>query len=89
MQLMRFMESTGFSQSKRIVSSQYIIIASNAKAIAINVADSSITDIAYPAGLIISQSVDMIQAFNKVFIFRNGQTALEWDGDLFWNSCIY
>jgi len=23
----------------------------------------------------------MIQAFNKVFIFRNGQTALEWNGD--------
>jgi hypothetical protein len=23
----------------------------------------------------------MIQAFNKVFIFRNGQAALEWDGD--------
>jgi hypothetical protein len=23
----------------------------------------------------------MIQAFNKVFIFRNGETALEWDGD--------
>ena len=73
--------STAFSNPNDI-SSQYIIIASNAKAIAINVADSSITDIAYPAGLIISQSVDMIQAFNKVFIFRNGQTALEWDGDL-------
>lgn len=73
--------STGFSNPNDI-SSQYIIIASNAKAIAINVADSSITDIAYPAGLIISQSVDMIQAFNKVFIFRNGKTALEWDGDL-------
>ena len=73
--------STGFSNPNDI-SSQYIIIASNAKAIAINIADSSITDIAYPAGLIISQSVDMIQAFNKVFIFRNGQTALEWDGDL-------
>ena len=73
--------STGFSNPNDI-SSQYIIIASNAKAIAINVADSSITDIAYPSGLIISQSVDMIQAFNKVFIFRNGQTALEWDGDL-------
>ena len=73
--------STGFSNPNDI-GSQYIIIASNAKAIAINVADSSITDIAYPSGLIISQSVDMIQAFNKVFIFRNGQTALEWDGDL-------
>jgi hypothetical protein len=73
--------STGFSNPNDI-GSQYIIIASNAKAIAINVADSSTTDIAYPSGLIISQSVDMIQAFNKVFIFRNGQTALEWDGDL-------
>jgi hypothetical protein len=72
--------STGFSNPNDI-GSQYIIIASNAKAIAINVADSSITDIAYPSGLIISQSVDMIQAFNKVFIFRNGQAALEWDGD--------
>lgn len=61
---------------------QYIVIASNAKAIAINVADSTTTDIAYPAGLFVSQNVDMIQAFNKVFIFRNGKTALEWDGDL-------
>ena len=44
--------STGFSNPNDI-SSQYIIIASNAKAIAINIADSSITDIAYPSGLII------------------------------------
>ena len=63
------------------VTGQYIIIASNAKAIAINVADSTTTDIAYPSGVFVSQSVDMIQAFNKVFIFRNGRTALEWDGD--------
>ena len=61
---------------------QYIIIASNAKAIAINVSDATTTDIDYPAGLSISQSVDMIQAFNKVFIFRNGKTALQWNGDL-------
>ena len=62
--------------------SQYIIIASNSKAIAIKVSDGTTTDIDYPVGLGISQSVDMIQAFNKVFIFRDGQTALEWDGDL-------
>jgi hypothetical protein len=62
--------------------SQYIIIASNFKAIAIKVSDGTTTDIDYPVGLGISQSVDMIQAFNKVFIFRDGQTALEWDGDL-------
>jgi hypothetical protein len=63
------------------VTGQYIIIASNSKAVAINVADSTTTDIAYPSLVSVSQSVDMIQAFNKVFIFRNGQTALEWDGD--------
>jgi len=62
--------------------SQYIIIASNAKAIAIKVSDGTTTDIAYPALTTVSQSVDMIQAFNKVFIFRDGKTALEWDGDL-------
>jgi hypothetical protein len=62
--------------------SQYIIIASNSKAIAIKVSDGTTTDIDYPVNLGISQSVDMIQAFNKVFIFRDGQTALEWDGDL-------
>jgi hypothetical protein len=62
--------------------SQYIIIASNSKAIAIKVSDGTTTDIDYPVGLGISESVDMIQAFNKVFIFRDGQTALEWDGDL-------
>jgi len=62
--------------------SQYIIIASNSKAIAIKVSDGTTTDIDYPVGLGISQPVDMIQAFNKVFIFRDGQTALEWNGDL-------
>ena len=61
-------------------SSQYIIFASNNKAIAINLSTLVETDIAYPALINISQSVDMIQAFNKVFIFREGQTALEWDG---------
>lgn len=61
-------------------SSQYIIFASNSKAVAINLSTLVETDIAYPALTNVSQSVNMIQAFNKVFIFRNGETALEWDG---------
>jgi hypothetical protein len=61
-------------------SSQYIIFASNSKAVAINLSTLVETDIAYPALTNVSQSVDMIQAFNKVFIFRNGETALEWNG---------
>ncbi|MCP4322765.1 MAG: hypothetical protein GY787_13145, partial [Alteromonadales bacterium] len=60
-------------------SSQYIVFASNSKAVAINLSTLVETDIAYPALTNVSQSVDMIQAFNKVFIFRNGETALEWD----------
>jgi hypothetical protein len=73
--------SCGFSDPNASAS-QYIIIASNTKAVAINVATATETDIDYPSSLTISQSVDMIQAFNKVFIFRKGKTALEWNGDL-------
>jgi len=64
--------------------SQYIVLATNTKAIAYNLNTGTSTDIAYPGtpAVIISSEVDMIQAFNKVFIFRDGETALEWDGNL-------
>lgn len=62
--------------------SQYILIASNLKVVAKNLQTGVTTDIAYPAGETVPVDSDMLQAFNKVFIFRNGQTALEWDGDL-------
>ena len=61
--------------------SQFIILATNTKAIAFNLETLVSTDIAYPAGITVASEVDMIQAFNKVFIFRDGQTALEWDGN--------
>jgi hypothetical protein len=61
--------------------SQFIVLATNTKAIAFNLETLVSTDIAYPTGVTVSSEVDMIQAFNKVFIFRDGQTALEWDGN--------
>ena len=61
--------------------SQFIILATNSKAIAYNLKTEVSTDIAYPGGVTIPSEVDMIQAFNKVFIFRDGSTALEWDGN--------
>ena len=61
--------------------SQFIVLATNLKAIAFNLETLVSTDIAYPTGVTVSSEVDMIQAFNKVFIFRDGQTALEWDGN--------
>ena len=56
--------------------SQFIILATNTKAIAYNLETEVSTDIAYPGGITIPSEVDMIQAFNKVFIFRDGSTAL-------------
>jgi hypothetical protein len=66
------------------LTSAYIILASNNKALAINLADSSATpvDITYPNGETISSNVSMLQAFNKVFIFREGNEAFEWNGTL-------
>ena len=57
-------------------SDNYIIIAANLKAIAININTPTITyDLAYPTGQVVSGDVDMIQAFNKLYIFRDGETA--------------
>jgi len=57
--------------------SQYIIFAANAKAVAVNTVTGETTDIGYPTGVTISSAGSMLQAFNKVFIFRDGATALE------------
>ena len=60
--------------------SAYIIEAQNANAVAIKLDDGTSTDIAYPSGVEIGESVELLQAFNKVYIFRDGATALEWNG---------
>jgi hypothetical protein len=57
-------------------SDNYIIIATNEKAVAININTPTTNyDLAYPSSNTVSASVDMIQAFNKLYIFRDGQTA--------------
>jgi hypothetical protein len=61
-------------------SDEYIVIALYSNALAINMATKATTTINYPAGIFISTNVEMLQAFNKVFIFRDGATALEWNG---------
>ncbi len=60
-------------------SESYIILAANTKAVAIKVSDPSTTyDLSY-GGETISSPVEMIQAFNKLIIFRKGDTPLEKD----------
>ena len=61
-------------------SESYIILAANTKAVAIKVSDPSTTyDLTYPGGETISSAVEMIQAFNKLIIFRKGDTPFEKD----------
>ena len=61
-------------------SESYIILAANTKAVAIKVSDPSTTyDLTYPTGESVSSSVEMIQAFNKLIIFRDGDTPFEKD----------
>ena len=60
----------------------YILIAGNAEVVALNLKTNATTSIAYPVGVTISSDVDMIIFKNKVRIFRDGLTSLEWDGDM-------
>ena len=72
--------SCSFSDPNSADNESYIIIATNIKAVAYKVSDPSTTyDLAYPSGTTISSKVDMIQAFNKLLIFRKGEVALEVD----------
>lgn len=73
--------SCSFSDPNSADNESYIIIATNIKAVAYKVSDPSATplELSYPSTVNISSKVDMIQAFNKLFIFRKGQVALEVD----------
>lgn len=60
-------------------SAEFIIVALNNKAIKVALADGSQTDIAYPTGVTLSSRVELIQAFDRVFMFRpDGAQSLEW-----------
>lgn len=64
----------------KATNSEYIILALNDMAKAVNLSTQAVTNIAYPSGVSISAPVEMIQAFDKVYIFRENLTALSWDG---------
>jgi hypothetical protein len=71
--------STAFSDPNES-NNQFILLGSNANAIATDLNDVSTSiEMAYPLGEYVSEKSSMIQAFNRIFIFRDGQTALEND----------
>ena len=64
---------------------EFVIVAMDTVAKKIDLAaidaglgSAAITDIPYPAGQAIGSDTDMIQLFDKIMLFRDGQQALEW-----------
>jgi len=57
---------------------EYVIIALDTVAKKVDLADYSVTNIPYPPGQALGADTDMIQVFDKVMLFRDGQQAFEW-----------
>lgn len=62
-------------------SESYLLCIGSTGAAAVKASDGSSTSITYPLGET-AFNATAIQAFNKVYIFRDGDVAMEWDGDL-------
>ena len=71
--------STTFSDPNQD-NNQFIVLASNISAVATDLNDTSVSiAMGYPLNENVPPASSMLQAFNKLFIFRDGQTALEND----------
>ncbi len=57
---------------------EFVIVAMDTVAKKIDLATLAVTDIPYPAGQALGSDSEMIQLFDKVMLFRDGQQALEW-----------
>lgn len=62
-------------------STEYIALATNSKVVLVKTSDPTVShNINYPAGNTVDANCEIIQAFNYLFIFRDGQVAFQWDG---------
>lgn len=55
-----------------------VVLALDSKAILVDLDGYTTQDIDYPTGKTLSGDTDMIQAFDRVFLFRGGSQAFEW-----------
>lgn len=59
---------------------EYILVALNSQIKKIDLdAPTNVESVLYPAGETVDEDTDMIQAFDKVIVFREGDNALQWD----------
>ena len=55
-----------------------VVLALGSKAILIDLDGYETEDINYPAGKALGEDVDLIQAFDRVYLFRDGEQGFEW-----------
>lgn len=55
-----------------------VVLALDSKAILVDLDGYTTQDIAYPTGKSVTQNTDMIQAFDRVYLFRDGAQGFEW-----------
>lgn len=59
-------------------SEESIIEAASGTAFKVSTADGTVTEIGYPVGFTVDGPVDLVQAFDRVFLFKDGVRSLEW-----------
>lgn len=65
-------------------SESYVACVATNSTVLVKISDSGATTVTltYPAGETVIEGSTVIQAFNKLYIFRKGDIAMEWDGDI-------
>lgn len=72
---------SGLYSDPNTASTEYIVLATNSKALLKNTASSaSPTEVNYPTGYTVDSTCEVLQAFENLFIFRDGKVAFEWHG---------
>lgn len=59
-------------------SAESVLIATNTVCKQFVLSDSSFVDLSYPSGTILAENVDLLQAFDRVYLFRDGEQTFEW-----------
>lgn len=60
------------------LNAESIILAASGVGYKVDTADGTVTELAYPGGGTLSAGVDLVHAFDRVYLFREGARAWEW-----------
>ena len=68
---------TDYSNPEVDKDGEYIVASTNLSALVLKLSNQETFEMRFPEGEVVLQRADMLQAFNRLFIFRDSQVALE------------